>query len=55
MRLQPAIKAGIPSIKIVENNGAEPPGMYKPTFSIATFFLQQVTPSIVSTGASDTF
>ena len=29
---QPANFAGTPSIKIVENKGAVPPGMYKPTF-----------------------
>ena len=30
--LQPAILAGTANIKIVENNGAVPPGIYKPTF-----------------------
>ena len=45
--LHPAIFAGTPNIKIVENKGAEPPGIYNPTFSIATFFLQQVTPFVV--------
>ena len=33
--------AGIANIKTVENNGAVPPGMYKPTFSIPTDFRQQ--------------
>ena len=30
--LQPAILAGTANIKTVENKGAVPPGMYKPTF-----------------------
>ena len=47
--LQPAILAGIANIKTVENNGAEPPGIYKPTFSIGNFFCQQLTPGWVST------
>ena len=34
---------------LVEKSGAVPPGMYKPTFSIATAFCQQVTPGVVST------
>ena len=32
---QPAICAGTPSMSTVENNGAVPPGIYKPTLSIA--------------------
>ena len=40
----PAIFAGIANIKIVENNGAEPPGIYKPTFSIGRFSCQHSTP-----------
>ena len=47
--LQPAIFAGTPNIRIEENKGADPPGIYKPTFSIATFFLQHVTPFVVTT------
>ena len=46
--LQPAIFAGIPNIKIVENNGAVPPGIYNPTFSIPTNFRQHLIPGIVS-------
>ena len=34
--LQPAIFAGIASIKTVENKGAVPPGIYKPTFEMGT-------------------
>ena len=30
--LQPAIFAGTANIKTVENSGAVPPGIYKPTF-----------------------
>ena len=45
---QAAICAGIPNISTVENNGAVPPGIYTPTFSIPTVFLQQVTPLMVS-------
>ena len=30
--LQPAILAGTASISTVENKGAVPPGIYKPTF-----------------------
>ena len=37
------------NINTVENKGAVPPGIYKPTFSIATAFCQQVTPGVVST------
>ena len=47
--LQPAIRAGTANINTVENKGAVPPGIYKPTFSIATAFCQQVTPGVVST------
>jgi hypothetical protein len=32
--LQPAIEAGTASIKTVENKGAVPPGIYKPTFEL---------------------
>ena len=52
MRLQPAIMAGMASINIVENKGAEPPGMYNPTLLIGTLLRQQVMPGIVSTGVS---
>ena len=47
--LQPAIFAGVASINTVLNKGAVPPGIYNPTFSIATLFCQQVTPAQVST------
>ena len=46
--LQPAIFAGMPNINTVENKGADPPGIYIPTFSIPTDFLQHQTPGIVS-------
>ena len=46
--LQPAIFAGIPSINMVENNGAVPPGIYKPTFSIPILLRQHCTPGMVS-------
>ena len=36
--INPAILAGIANIKIVEKSGAEPPGIYNPTFSIPTLF-----------------
>ena len=45
----PAIFAGVASIRTVENRGAVPPGIYSPTFSIATLFCQQVTPGAVVT------
>ena len=45
--LHSAIFAGIPSIKTVENSGAEPPGMYNPIFSIGVCFCQQNTPEVV--------
>ena len=38
--LHPANDAGIPSINTVENNGAEPPGMYNPIFSMPMDLLQ---------------
>ena len=47
--LQPAILAGVASMRTVENNGAVPPGIYRPTFSMGTLFCQQVTPGAVST------
>ena len=53
--LHPAIFAGIASINMVENNGAVPPGIYNPTFSIATFFLQHFTPLFVSIIGSRVF
>ncbi len=46
--LQPASRAGIPSIRTVENNGAVPPGMYSPTFSMGTSRYQQRIPGAVS-------
>ena len=46
--LQPASIAGMPNINKVENNGAVPPGIYKPTFSIATALRQHTTPLVVS-------
>src|SRR5574344_308088 len=45
--LQPAILAGVASINTVEKRGAVPPGIYKPTFSMATLFCQQLTPLAV--------
>ena len=45
--LHPAICAGVASIRTVEKRGAVPPGMYNPTFSVATAFCQQVTPGSV--------
>ncbi|MCY1543879.1 hypothetical protein D9M68_797180 [compost metagenome] len=50
--LQPAILAGMPSIKKVLGNTAVPPGIYSPTFSIALASRQQVTPGMVSIFAS---
>ena len=47
--LHPAILAGIANIKIDENKGAEPPGIYNPTLSIPYFFCQHTTPLVVST------
>ena len=47
--LHPAILAGVASIRTVEKSGAVPPGMYSPTFSIATLFCQHSTPLHVST------
>src|SRR5436190_215117 len=46
--MQPAIFAGIPNINTVEKRSAVPPGIYKPTFSIATDLLQHFIPGIVS-------
>ena len=46
--LQPAIEAGMASINTVEKRGAVPPGIYNPTFSMPTDFLQHFTPGIVS-------
>ena len=46
---QPAILAGVASMSTVLNNGAVPPGIYKPTLSMATLFCQQVTPGWVLT------
>ena len=48
MFLQFAIIAGIANINTEENKGAVPPGIYKPTFSIALFYCQQNTPGVVS-------
>ena len=45
---QPAIMAGIPSIKKVLGNTADPPGMYNPTLSIGRISRQQATPGVVS-------
>src|SRR5690606_38417495 len=47
--LQPAIWAGTASIRMVENRGAVPPGIYSPTFWIGLFSCQHCTPSEVST------
>ena len=47
--LHPAILAGVASISTVEKSGAVPPGMYSPTFSMATLFCQHTTPGAVST------
>ena len=44
----PAIFAGIPNINRVENNGADPPGIYKPTLFIALDSLQHLTPGDIS-------
>ena len=44
----PAILAGTANINTVESNGAVPPGIYKPTFSIGRFSCQHSTPFIVS-------
>jgi len=43
-----AIIAGIASINTEENNGAVPPGIYKPTFSIGLLSCQQNTSFDVS-------
>jgi hypothetical protein len=37
---------------MVEKSGADPPGIYKPTFSMATDFRQQFTPGEVSITSS---
>ena len=44
---QPATFAGIASISTVENKGADPPGIYSPTFSMATDFRTHLTPGTV--------
>jgi hypothetical protein len=51
---QPAMRAGTASMSTEENSGAVPPGMYSPTFSMATLLRQHATPGMVSTttGAS---
>jgi hypothetical protein len=38
----------MPNISTVEKSGAVPPGIYKPTFSMAMLFCQQVMPGVVS-------
>ncbi len=43
-----AMRAGIASIKTVENKGAVPPGMYKPTRLMGMLFCQHSTPGMVS-------
>ncbi|CUQ31937.1 Uncharacterised protein [Segatella copri] len=53
--LHPAILAGVASIRTVLKRGAVPPGIYNPTFSIATLFCQQVTPGQVSTFTPSNF
>src|SRR5574344_1035416 len=45
---QPAVLAGIASIRTVEKSGAVPPGMYSPTFVIGLASCQHVTPGVVS-------
>src|SRR6188472_370668 len=47
--LQPASLAGTANIKMVENNGALPPGIYNPIFSMGVDLRQHCTPGIVST------
>ena len=46
---QPAMRAGTTSISTVENSGELPPGIYNPTFEIATARCSQRTPGTVST------
>ena len=53
--LQPAITAGTANINTVENNGAVPPGIYNPTFSIGRFSCQHSTPLSVSTKTFSVF
>ena len=45
--LHPASCAGIPNISTVEKSGADPPGMYRPTFSIGLLSRQHLTPFMV--------
>ncbi|GHU50123.1 hypothetical protein FACS189459_3410 [Bacilli bacterium] len=40
--LLPAINDGIAFINTVDTNGAVPPGIYSPTFSIGMYFLTKV-------------
>ena len=49
---QPARAAGTASISTVENRGALPPGMYRPTRRIGTGRWMQTTPGAVSTRIS---
>ena len=49
---QPASRAGTPSISSVLNNGAEPPGTYRPTRCTGTARRLQATPGMVSTRSS---
>jgi hypothetical protein len=53
--LHPAILAGIANMSTVENNGALPPGMYKPTRDIGRFSIQQSTPALVLTRMGPVF
>src|SRR5690606_24090242 len=53
--LQPAIWAGTANMRMVENRGAVPPGIYKPIVWIGLFSCQQYTPSEVSTEIREVF
>ena len=48
--LHPAITAGISCIRNEDINGADPPGTYKPTVSIALNSFQILIPFVVSKG-----
>ena len=53
--LHPAICAGIASISTVLTSGAEPPGTYRPTLSMAWVCSSQVIPGWVCTTTGAVF
>lgn len=46
------MRAGVASISTVENSGADPPGIYRPTESIGRVTCWQRTPGCVSTSTA---